>query len=36
MWQTEPLKTLKKILRVIKAFILGVMGVDYQMDDDDC
>jgi len=34
--ETETTKILKKILRIIKAFILGVFHVDYQIEKDDC
>jgi len=34
--EPEITKTLRKILRTIKAFILGMFGVDYQIEKDDC
>jgi len=34
--EPETIKTLRKILRIIKAFVLGVFRVDYQIEKDDC
>ena len=34
--ELDTMKTLRKILRTVKAFILAVFGVDLQIEKDDC
>lgn len=36
MLEPETMKTLRKILRTVKAFILALFGVDLQIEKDDC